>query len=100
MSSEDPLSNDLGIIHALVVHMKNGNDPDDLIDERLFEGRKNVILAKIQIVADENFGGDWDAFHTRMLTVIATAAFEDDDVINAIEHWLDVEWKTSGRLYT
>lgn len=90
---------DLGIIHALVVHLKDGNDPDELEDERLFAGRKNEILAKIEMVADENFGGDWTAFHTRMLTVIATAALKGENAIDAIEDWLDAEWETSGRLY-
>jgi hypothetical protein len=95
----DPLDDDLGIIHALATHMRNGNSLDELIDERLFDGRKNTIVAKMEMVVDENFGGDTAAFHNRMLTVIATATFEGDDPVLAIESWLDVEWKASGQLY-
>lgn len=100
MNSEpSPYTDTLGLVNALVMHMRNRQDPDDLPDERLFRGPINRILAKTQMVIDENFGGDVDAFHTQMLTRMAVAAFENDNEIIAIEHWLDVEWKASAKLY-
>lgn len=98
---EDPHQDTLGVIHALALHMENGRrvDTDDIEDSRLFNGRKNEIVAKMELVVDENFGGDAKGFRERMLTVVARATYEADNPIIAIEHWLDVELKESAKLY-
>ena len=59
----------------------------------------NPIVAKMEMVIDENFGGDSNAFHFRLLEILATTAFEGDDPVMAIDNWLNIEWKESGKLY-
>jgi hypothetical protein len=74
-------------------------DTDDIVDETLFRGRMNEIVAKMELVVDENFGGDARAFRIQMLMQIAKAAFEGSDPIIGLEHWFDVELKESAKLY-
>lgn len=90
----------LGIIHALVAHLANGGQTDDIEDHKIFSGMINVIVAKMEMVIDENFGGDPAAFHIRFLQVIFTATLEGDNPIIAIDHWLGIEWNESGKLYS
>ena len=98
-SSHDPHNDTLGIISALAFHLCENESTDSITDDRLFNGRKNEIIAKLEVARDENFGGDGVALYTRLLTVIATATFEGDNPVLAIEHWLDTEWNASGHLY-
>jgi hypothetical protein len=99
--SQEPHDDTLGIFHALALHMEDNRriDTDDIEDARLFNGRRNDIITKMELVLDENFGGDAKSFRVRMLTVIAHAAFEGDNPVLAIEHWLDCEIKASNLLY-
>ncbi len=97
----EPYTDTLGVIHALALHMEQNRriDTDDIEDVRLFRGRKNIIVAKMEQVVDENFGGDSKAFRIRMLVAVACAGYENDDPVIAIESWLDEELKESGKLY-
>jgi hypothetical protein len=99
MDQYDLYHDKLGIIHALAVHLAIGQETDEVSDERVFKGMINPIVAKMEMVIDENFGGDSNAFHIRLLEVIATATFEGDNPVIAIDNWLNVEWEASGRLY-
>lgn len=101
MNSErdDIFSDKLGIIHALAAHLASGENIDEVADERVFDGIINPIAAKIEMVTDENFGGDSNAFHTKLLEVIATAVFAGKDPVIEIDLWLNAEWEKSGRLY-
>ena len=91
----------LGIIHALALHMEDNRrvDTDDVDDERLFRGRKNEIVAKMELVVDENFGGDAKVFRIQMLMQVAKAAAEGDAPVLALENWFDKELEESGKLY-
>jgi hypothetical protein len=97
--SNEMYADKLGIIHALAAHLAQGGQTDEVADHNIFAGMINVIVAKMEIVIDENFGGDTTAFHTRLLQVIFTAAFEGDDPVKAIDNWLGIEWKESAKLY-
>lgn len=98
---ENPHNDTLGVLHALALHMENGrrSDTDDIEDAQLFNGRKNEIVAKMELVVDENFGGDAKSFRKRMLVEVAKATYLGDNAILAIENWLDVELKESAKLY-
>ena len=89
----------LGVLNALVQHMKEGHCCDNLNDEKIFKGPVNRLVGKIQMVVDENFGGDYEAFHRIMLIQIVKACYECDEVLLAIENWLDAEWQESAKLY-
>jgi protein tyrosine/serine phosphatase len=89
----------LGIVIALVQHMEEGNCCDDINDERLFQGPVNRIIGKIQIVIDENFGGNVKDFKSMLFLQLFKAITEDDHQLLAIENWLDTEWKESAKLY-
>ena len=104
----DNFSDAFGVLHALVRHMEENRriDTDDIKDERFFRGRKNIIVAKIEQVIDENFGGDVGAFRIRLLEQVAKtfmghAGEKDMDklLILEIETWLDAELKESAKLY-
>ncbi len=99
MNDSDMFADKLGLVHALAIHLAAGKQTDDVNDERVFHGMINPIVAKMEMVIDENFGGDANAFHLRLLSVIAVATATGDNPIIAIDHWLDVEWKASGQLY-
>jgi hypothetical protein len=99
--NESPFEDSLGVLHALARHMETGRriDTDDIDDERLFSGRKNEIVAKMELVVDENFGGDAKAFRMQMLMQIAKATLEGDNPVLALENWFDLELKESAKLY-
>lgn len=98
--SDDSIFNDkLGIIHAWAAHMAAGNCIDEVPDERVFAGELNSIAGKMQIVIDENFGGDANTFHTQLLQHILVATVAGEDLVSAIDRWLDQSWIESGRLY-
>ncbi len=101
MSNETlhPRADWLGIVIALVQHMEEGHCCDELNDVRLFRGPVNRIIGKIQLVIDENFGGDISAFKRMLMEQLFKACSEDDPCLLAIENWLDVEWKESAKLY-
>jgi hypothetical protein len=91
----------LGILHALALHMEDNrrDDTDDIDDERLFLGRKNEIVTKMELVLDENFGGDAKAFRLQMLMQVAKATFHGDNPILELETWFDKELEESAKLY-
>ena len=91
----------LGVLHALAHHMEDHkrDNTDDINDERFFRGRKNEIVAKMELVLDENFGGDAKAFRLQMLMQVAKASFNGDDPLLELENWFDIELKASATLY-
>ena len=90
----------LAVVIALVQHIEEGNCCDDLDDARLFRGPVNRIISKIQLVIDENFGGDSKAFKQVLFEKLFFACVENNTHLLAIENWLNNEWKESANLYT
>ncbi len=112
MSYEENLyenfSDAFGIIHALARHMEENRriDTDDISDAQIFRGRKNEIVAKMELVIDENFGGDAGVFRKRLLeqaakTLFLHAGSKDMDqlLLLEVETWLDAELIESAKLY-
>lgn len=99
MNNLNPFVDELGIIHALVMHMEAGHDCDELKDEAIFTPFVEHIQALMEIVIDENFGGDVKAFHIMMLRKIAESTFTGEDPLTALVNWLKDGWEASGKLY-
>lgn len=95
----DPYADKLGIINALAVYLAQGGQTDDIADHLIFSGVINRIVTKMELVIDENFGGDSVAFHRQLLTTILFASLEGKDPVTAINKWLDIQWHESGKLY-
>ena len=89
----------LALVIALVQHIEEGNCCDDINDARLFRGPVNRIISKVQLVIDENFGGDSSAFKRVLFEKLFYACVDNGPHLQAIENWLDKEWKESAELY-
>lgn len=93
------MHNQLELVMAHVQHMREGNCCDNLESEHLFPRHTLRILGSIQLVIDENFGGDVNLFFIKMLEVIARSSCRGEEPLIGIERWLNDELIQSGKLY-